>query len=93
MYEFTDKKIREKFKKTVYGKKVNDMLLKSLITMTSIIVVGLLCFLFHIIELISTDIFVPTIALLSFLLFMSIITVCYFDGKRDGAIEQYKRMK
>lgn len=93
MYEFTDKKIRDKFKKTAYGKKTNEMLLKSLIVVASIIVISLLIILFYIVNIIDLDFFAPTIGLLVCLFFMSIITACYFDGKRDGAIEQYKRMK
>lgn len=91
MYELTDKKIRTKFKKTKYGKKTNEMLYKSLIFVFSMIVVSLLTILFYYIDLISNCVFMILVPIISCLFFISIITACYFDGKRDGAIEQYKK--
>lgn len=93
MYEFTDKKTRQKFKRTAYGKKTNEMLIKSLIADACVLVIGLLMFLFYKIDLIDFDLFAPIMGLLLCLFLMSIATSCYFDGKRDGAIEQYKRTK
>ena len=90
MYEFTEKKLREKFKKTKYGKKTNVMLYKSLIFVFSMIVVLLSSILLFYIELINKDVFVLIIPIEICLFFISVITACYFDGKRDGAIEQYK---
>lgn len=91
MYEFTDKKIRAKFKKTQYGKKTNEMLYKSLIFVFSMIVIALITLLLYYIDIISKCIFMILVPLFCYLFFVSIIITCYFDGKRDGAIEQYKR--
>lgn len=94
MYEFSNKEIKEKFKKTQYGKKTNKMLIVSIIASS-------LLFLFSVISyfVIAHDKILLTAAEDIFLniLFgitcVSIIITCYFDGKRDGAIEQYKTTK
>lgn len=91
MYELTDKKIRNKFKKTKYGKKTNEMLYKSLIFVFLMIVICLSIVLMFYIDLIDNCLFMILVPIISCLFFISIITACYFDGKRDGAIEQYKR--
>lgn len=91
MYEFSSKEVKTKFKKTEYGKKLNKMLL------ICVIVSGILffgsCIAFIFIgagsQLLST-----TEDMLLNVLFgitaISVVITCYFDGKRDGAIEQYK---
>lgn len=91
MYEFSSKEVRTKFKKTEYGKKLNKMLL------ISVIISGVLffgsCIVFFLMgsgaELLSTK-----EDMLLNILFgvtaISVVITCYFDGKRDGAIEQYK---
>ena len=84
MYEFTDKKIREKFKKTKYGKQVNKYLYISLGCLLIVILAIIIC------AILKTPI-KDIAALLSLPLFISIVFMCYFDGKRDGAIEQFKR--
>ena len=94
MYEFSNKEIKEKFKKTQYGKKTNKMLIVSIIASS-------LLFLFSVISyfVIAHDKILLTAAEDIFLniLFgitcVSIIITCYFDGKRHGAIEQYKTTK
>ena len=91
MYEFSSKEVRIKFKKTEYGKKLNKMLLICVIV-SGILFVGS-CIAFFLMgagdKLLSTkeDMILN---ILFGLTAISVIITCYFDGKRDGAIEQYK---
>lgn len=92
MYEFTKKEIRNKFKKTKYGKKVNKMFT------VSIIIVFIFCFILgfsagfiHGAELELNKMQENLLNVFSSFTFASIIIGVYFDGKRDGAIEQFKR--
>lgn len=92
MYEFNKKEIRKKFKGTEYGKKTNGWLYISIIiTVIFIIIYGVLCILScgENIELkITSQILLD---ILKTLTLISVICMCYFDGKRDGAIEQFKK--
>lgn len=85
MYEFTDKEIRTKFKRTKYGKKTNKMLY------TSLVITLLLALPYVLITILDINIDENLISSLSYLLIVALIVVCYFDGKRDGAIEQFKK--
>lgn len=92
MYEFTKKEIRNKFKKTKYGKKVNKMFT------ISMVVVFICGFIWGFIngfisgdELELNNAQENLLNILSVLTFATVIIGVYFDGKRDGAIEQFKR--
>lgn len=92
MYEFTKKEIRKKFKETEYGKKTNRWLLLSfVVAFVSYVICTCLCVLANgeNVELSSSSEILLT--LLKIITFLSIISMCYFDGKRDGAIEQFKK--
>ena len=91
MYEFTDKKVREKFKKTAYGKKIT----KSFKTAIGICAMFLLLLMgFSAPNYYGNEIIDESVLdFLRFIVFISIVIAVYFDGKRDGAIEQYKRIK
>ena len=87
MYEFTDKETRKRFKETEYGKKTNKMFYAAL-------PFGMIALVFYI--LIITNIIKideMTLRMVIGLIYIAIIIMCYFDGKRDGAIEQFKRKK
>lgn len=92
MYEFTKKEIRDKFKRTKYGKKVNKMFT------ISIIIALIFCFIWGFAngfiegaELELTKVQESLLNGLTILTLIALTTGCYFDGKRDGAIEQFKR--
>ena len=92
MYEFSDKEIRKQFKQTEYGKKTNKWLYMSLISVgivavISIIIAIVLAFNFYKID---KSILIPVIGFLASAFWIVLIISCYFDGKRDGAIEQFK---
>ena len=94
MYEFSDKEARAKFKKTGYGKKTNKMLYISLVVAGVLFIVS--CIVFFLMGA-GSKILTTTEDMLLNILFgitaISVIIACYFDGKRDGAIEQFKRGK
>ena len=91
MYEFSSKEARTKFKKTEYGKKLNKILL--ILVVVSVVLFFVSCLSFFLIgagdKLLSTkeDIILN---ILFGITAISVVITCYFDGKRDGAIEQYK---
>ena len=93
MYEFNDKEIREGFKETEYGRKVDKMFwtatIFGVILIFVIPIIGSL-----IILLVKAGIrwFWITMCLYAPFHFIGWIAVLYFDGKRDGAIEMYKCM-
>ena len=93
MYEFSSKEIRAKFKETEYGKKTNKLLYTFLTITLSILVLPFVFGFLSGAEIINlsekTIDLVLTIADGIFYVFLFI--TCYFDGKRDGAIEQFKR--
>ena len=92
MYEYSKKEARNKFKKTEYGKKTNKMLYISLIIALVFFIAS--CIVFFLMgagsEILSTkeDMWLN---ILFGATAISVIIACYFDGKRDGAIEQFKR--
>lgn len=90
MYEFSEKEVRTKFKKTEYGKKTNKILYVSIII--AIVLFTASCVVFFLVgdKILSTteDIWVN---ILFGTTAIAVIIACYFDGKRDGAIEQFKR--
>lgn len=84
-YEFSKKEVRSKFKETEYGKKVNTWLYIS----EAIALPFFLLFILSNCGVISCSQNTSEMINYAFLLFAMV--VCYFDGKRDGAIEQFKR--
>ena len=93
MYEFLSKEVRSKFKETEYGKKTNKLLYTFLTITLSYLVLsfifGFLCGA-EIINLSEKTIdLILTVVDGVFSVFL--IITCYFDGKRDGAIEQFRR--
>lgn len=91
MYEFSEKDIRNKFKKTKYGKKINKMLYISLgVSLILFIVSCVIYFFMGSSDGLSTSIKDAWLNILFGITSISVIISCYFDGKRDGAIEQYK---
>ena len=85
MFEFSDKKDREKFKKTAYGKKTNFwLLISALVALPFFVFEIIICFID------TSDINSRFLTLMSTLFVVTVAVACYFDGKRDGAIEQYK---
>ena len=93
MYEFSKKEIRNKFKETEYGKSTNKWLYISLGCVGGLFLIALVIVFLVLFKVISMDSeTLPIIAgVFSYLIFISFIISCYFDGKRDGAIEQFKR--
>ena len=96
MYEFTKKEIRKQFKETEYGKKVNSWLYISLaIFLTLLIVVPFLAGFalgFSGVEWEKAEeILMDYAELYGAIVFVSAFITMYFDGKRDGAIEQFKK--
>lgn len=93
MYEFTKKEIREKFKNTEYGKKVNRMLNISLIIFVIIALIPVVVsFAMGFADYkIDDRTFDLCYNIYMFIFYIVVIDCIYFDGKRDGAIEQFKR--
>ncbi len=92
MYEFLDKEIRAKFRKTEYGKKTNKMLYISIAISLILFIVS--CVAFIIMgagKEILTSVEDAWLNIIFGITAISIIISCYFDGKRDGAIEQFKK--
>ena len=86
MFEFSNKDVKSEFNKTEYGKKTSKMLYMSVISSIILIIISLVSFF-----VIRNGINVIKILLLGCTC-ISIIISCYFDGKRDGAIELFKRL-
>ena len=92
MYEFSDQEFRNKFKKTEYGKKTNKMLYISLIIALILFIASCVAFfLMGAGSEILTTIEDMWLNILFGITAVAVIIACYFDGKRDGAIEQFKR--
>lgn len=89
MYEFTDKEIRKKFKTTAYGKKVSKFLYISLPFEIIACIVMILTYT-GVISFKDSELNSLFSFLITWIFFLTAIIACYFDGKRDGAIEQYK---
>ena len=86
MYEFSSKEDRENFKKTEYGKKTNIWLIISVAVFVPIIIFTIFLI------FAGTDKISPrALTAIQILTIFSLSAVGYFDGKRDGAIEQFKR--
>ena len=92
MYEFSSKEIRKKFKETEYGKKTNRWFYISLGLVIATFFMGFVFALLLAFKLINADseILVPFTSILSGIFCIFVVISCYFDGKRDGAIEQFK---
>ena len=91
MYEFNKKELREAFKKTELGKKYNLYVIISCIVMVIFFIAVYIIYVFNLNntkDLTNTQSILIT--LLFFFFFVSAITACYFDGKRDGAFKQFK---
>ncbi len=94
MYEFTNKELRKKFKETEYGKKTNRYLHVSAIIFLVLLLLPIIfsfaCgFIGKSWE--ETEVILTTWdKVYSGVMFISCAAMIYFDGKRDGAIEQYK---
>ena len=96
MYEFTDKEIRAKFKETEYGQKTNKYLKISLVIFVIVaILIPLIFGVFFGMQGYDSDKLMEEFNKISsfylLLVEFSLIFVLYFDGKRDGAIEQFKK--
>jgi len=90
MYEFTDKKIKEEFKKTEYGKKANKMFWISVIIYIFVFLTTVFALAMYFLKNIENLDYSKVIGM-AIPFIISMIIACYFDGKRDGAIEQFKR--
>ena len=92
MYEFTKKEVRNKFKATGEGKKINKKLYIGAIVTLVLFIIDLFIVLFGV-KLMDLDINTSqkVIDISWFILFISVVFTCYLDGKRDGAIEQFER--
>lgn len=92
MFEFSNKEIKSKFNKTEYGKKTNKMLYISLMVSGVLFLVS--CIMFFVMGAGNKMLTITQDSWLNILFgvtTISVIMTCYFDGKRDGAIEQFKR--
>ena len=88
MYEFSKSEIRKEFKKTEYGNKVNKWLYISIIIAAALLVFEITLFFLNKSNVMRLDEDIKNI--IDYIFALSIIFACYFDGKRDGAIEQFK---
>ena len=93
MYEFTKKEIRKQFKETEYGKKTNRWLYITAVIALVILIFGEVLSILYITNILKIDenCFLTCISIIIPVFFLTAIIACYFDGKRDGAIEQFKR--
>ena len=93
MYEFTNKEIRKQFKETDYGKKTNRWLYTTAVIALLIFIIGEIIAILYFTKVLKIDesCFYSCLSLILPVFFISSIIACYFDGKRDGAIEQFKR--
>ncbi len=93
MYEFTKKEIRRQFKETEYGKKTNRWLYITAVIALVVLIFGEALSILYVTNTIKLDenTFLTCLSIIIPAFFLSAITACYFDGKRDGAIEQFKR--
>lgn len=98
MYESTKKDIRNKFKETSYGKKINSYLLMGVILFLISLITSVILS-FYIYNGFNVDFFDDVIIFnmnrvcylsYSITIFFTMILV-YLDGKRDGAIRQFEQ--
>jgi hypothetical protein len=96
-YEFSKKEVRSEFKTTTFGKQINlQVYVSNAIAALCVIITVFMYFnragahdnnFFAVLEN-NTGVFV--MIMISFIL---IVSACYFDGMRDGAITQFKEHK
>lgn len=93
MYEFNKKEVRRAFKKTEYGKKVNKWLYMSLaFVVLTLLIPFMLGFLDGLnVYKMPKDTLEIFGKISDVSVYVSVILLFYFDGKRDGAIESYKK--
>jgi amino acid transporter len=94
MFEKIDKETREKFKKTEYGKKVTKMLFISSIVAVILFVIS--CIAFFSVGAGNRILSTTTDFLLNILFMITsiaIVLTCYFNGKKDGALGQFQKIK
>ena len=87
MYEFSKKEIREKFKKTEYGNKLNSYLYLSLLAVFFLFVIVCFLHIYYYGREVTEQVKILLMGL-DAIFFIAIVTG-YFDGKRDGAIRQF----
>lgn len=91
MIKLTKKGIIDKFRETNYGKKIYKTLLILVIITIFLFVVSTV---FYCVFSLESDFLTDVEGLILNILYcttmISIVITCYFAGKRDGAIEQYK---
>lgn len=86
MYEFTKKETRNKFNRTKLGKQINKFFYSTLI----LFIISVVCMIFIHIKFVDND----DLRILSQIItFIFLTLLVYLDGKRDGAISQYKLQK
>lgn len=98
MYENTKKEVKEAFKKTSYGKKVNKyLLIGAILFLVSFIISFILSFSIN--NSFSIDVFdnntisfnLNWICYLFYVItIIFVLILVYLDGKRDGAIKQFE---
>ena len=90
MYENTKKEVKEAFKKTLYGKKVNKyMLIGAVLFLISLVISVILSFDYFDNNTISINLnWICYLFYVITLIFVLILV--YLDGKRDGAIKQFE---
>lgn len=95
MYELTKKELRKKFGETEYGKKVNKYFKISLIVFIISILIPFGLGFVHGLMGTSEEVAEKTLEniepFMTFLIDISLVFAIYFDGKRDGAISQFKK--
>ena len=93
MYEFTKKEIRKQFRETEYGKKTNRWLYTTAIITLLVLIIGETIGILYFTKVLKIEesCFFNCLGIIMPVFFIACVTACYFDGKRDGAIEQFKR--
>ena len=93
MYEFTKKEIRKQFRETEYGKKTNIWLYTTAIIALLVLIIGETLGILYFTKVLKIEesCFYSCLGIIIPVFFITSIIACYFDGKRDGAIEQFKR--
>jgi len=85
VYEFTDKDTRAKFKRTKYGKKTNKMLY------TVLMISLMIAIPYALIIILGIKVDEILLSAYRYCVIGALCAACYFDGKRDGAMEQFKK--
>ena len=93
MSELSNKEIVKKFKETEYGKKTNKCLcVSTFIFFLMFIVIGAFAVLAEPMKIEDTTQDLVSL-ILNFTFYISAMFMFYFDGKRNGALKQYKLSK